>query len=347
MLGNKLNLKTQVKFLKKLRFLLSLDGMVLSKALYKMAESGSGSLAVESEYLIEHIEDNENIYDSFDHFDDRVRSLLAINNSNNTLNNGVTVAIEFLDRELKHATSSFYQFFMPSLVTVVQLIMLAIIGHKLLPQFQDVVPRNEWPVTTKIVAVLGDFLYQFWFVVVIIAVITPISFMYYKSRWVGDLRMWCDKHLPFFGSYRFANATQFLLTLSYLSANNDIVIARALTSISKHSTEYIKYHIELMLDAMGGDEKNNELDIASSLDTGLLHENDITDIRIAEAGKNIAVAIRMVAEEKLTEYENMMDKSKLISQLVMVVLTSLFSVLIIFSIAPLALNMQNAFTTHH
>ena len=56
MFSKRLSVPVQVDFLKQLKFLLSLDGMVLNKALTKIADSEAGSLSVEAEHIIDEIE---------------------------------------------------------------------------------------------------------------------------------------------------------------------------------------------------------------------------------------------------------------------------------------------------
>ena len=344
MFSKRLSVPVQVDFLKQLKFLLSLDGMVLNKALTKIADSDAGSLSAEAEHIIDEIENGSSIFDALSHFDDRVRSVISANNALNNTKQGVDISVEFLEKESKGSSGIIFALAMPTLLCIAEFGILCLIGHVILPQIESVVPRARWPVLSLFVANLGDLIYSYWYLPIGVMFLIPVLFSYAKNKWVGKGRDWCDKYFPGFGLYRYSNAAQLLTILSYMMSNNGFVLAKALSIVGENSSIYMKYHIDKMLENLGGGDSNDgKNDVASSLDTGLLSEKDLSNIRIADEGKNIGYAIKMVADVKKDEFESKILKLQLIAQFTMATITSLLGLLITFSIAPLALNMQGAF----
>ena len=343
MFDGKLPPSLQVVFLKRLRFLLSQDGMVLSKALLKIAEAEAGKISTEAEFISSELESNETLYDSMIHFDDRVRGVMAVNHQVNKLEDGVAISLEFMSREVKSSSGLMFMLAMPFFVVVVELFILSIIATSVLPEFESLIPRAKWPAMTLFVSSLGQWIHRYWFILPLVFVTYPVVFGYYKSRLVGDVRNFCDKYLGLlgFGLYREATASQFLTMIGHLMQGNNFVLAKALAIIIEQSSEYLKWHASMMLDAIGNE--TDDPDLASAMDTGLLNDDDLANIRIAAEGKDMAYSIGMVAEEKIDAIGDKIKRTQLFAQIAVAIITSTLSLLIVFSVAPLALNMQAAF----
>jgi type II secretory pathway component PulF len=232
---------------------------------------------------------------------------------------------------------------MPAFVVLVELFLLSVIATSVLPEFESIIPKSAWPGITVFVSDLGTWIHNYWFVFPLGIVSYPIVFGYYKSRLVGDTRSFCDKYLGFLGFdlYRETTASQFLTMLGHLMRGNNFVLAKALSLIIDQSPDYLKWHASRMLASIGNE--TEDPDLSSAMDTGLLNDEDLANIRIAAEGKDMAYSISMVAEEKIDVIGDKIKRTQLFAQMAVAIITSTLSLLIVFSTAPLALSMQAAF----
>jgi type II secretory pathway component PulF len=341
MLRKKISPSNQLKFLKSLHFLLSLEGMVLKKALNKILKKDAGMVSKCAENILSAISDGANTYDAFEHFDDRIRSIIAIGEQTNNLKGGIQSAIEFLARDVKLSSGTGFAMVMPMVMLLAQMGILILIATKILPQFESSIPKSTWPASTLFVSGLGEALYSWWYVVVFICLMYPVLFYSFCSKWGGDARGNLDRlNLPMWGRFKAVSGLQFLtVLLSLLKTNSDPILLSCLVSMKKHSVPYVQWHLSNMIESSGDVASKG---MASIMDTGLLDNDDLDRIKVASDGKSMVGAIEMALGEKADDLEVRDKKSQLLIAAFIGGINTLCSVLIVFSTAPLALSVQAA-----
>ncbi|MBW3779581.1 hypothetical protein GL272_22175 [Aeromonas veronii] len=341
MLRKKISPSNQLKFLKSLHFLLSLEGMVLKKALSKILKKDAGMVSKCAGDILSAISDGANTYEAFEYFDDRIRSIIAIGEQTNNLKGGIQSAIEFLTRDVKMSSGTMFTMAMPIMMFFGQLGIIIIIAMKILPQFESAIPKSTWPATTLFASSFGQALASWWYIFALFVALYPILFYVFASKWCGDGRGEVDKlNLPMWGRFRAVSGLQFLtVLLSLLKTNSDSILLSCLVSMRKHSVPYIQWHLNQMIEN-SGDVKTKGM--AFIMNTGLLNEEDLDRIKVASEGKSMVGAIQMALKEKTDDLESRDKLSQLLIASVLGVINTSCSVLIVFSTAPLALSLQAA-----
>ncbi len=340
MFSNKLKPADQLKFLKRLRFLVAIDGMVLSKAMIIIAESGAGAISDEADYIETALTDNSSVYDAFEHFDDRVRTILSVAFQSKKMKEGVATSIDIMKKETVSGKGLYMALVMPIFVILIELILLGYMATEVIPSLSDIAPRDKWPITTVITYALGNFTFTYGIPTVIAWIFILWFVQRCKPNLVGNLRVVAEKYFGWlgFGFYKSMVAYQFLSTLNYLMAGKDMVFAEALVSIKEYSTPYLRWHIEKMLTRLGS--SNDAKNISESINTGLLTKEDVSSFYIAGEGRTIDEAIKSVAEDR---EENIVDdifKSRLRAELVLSIISSILGALVVLSVAPMLINVD-------
>lgn len=340
----KISRNIQVRFLKKLAFLLSIDGMILQKALSKIEEKADKKLSSEATYIIDALEDNESIYNAFIHFDERVRSIVSLFNDLNKLHDGIINARDLLEREVSMFKQSVFELFMPTVVVVGELLLLAVLSKFALGTFKVMMPIEKWPLVSKIAYYLGDCIYNYWPVLFIVIFGIVFSYNVTKNTLIGSFRDLLDQYIPMYKRYAKIHGIQLLTTLSYIIQKQDVVLARALSSLMDNSSPYLQYHIKQIFENLGGNNSDDGVILADSFDTGLLSPNDISDLRIAaEESKNISYAIIEVTKEKMVQYEDEIKANRIKNEIIIMIITNIVSILVVSSTTLLALNLSDVY----
>ncbi|WP_157666843.1 type II secretion system F family protein [Aeromonas salmonicida] len=341
MLRKKIKRSNQLKFLKSLQFLLSLEGMVLKKALNEILKKDAGMVSDCANDILSIISDNGTIYEAFERFDDQIRSILAIGEQTNNLEGGVQSAIDFLSRDVELNSNTGFAMVMPVIMLLAQVGILILIATTILPQFESSIPKSTWPATTLFVSSLGNVLHDWWFIIIFMLLMYPMLYFSFCSKWSGEKRDAFDKlSFPLWGRYRNVSGLQFLtVLLSLLKTSSDPILLACLVSMKKHSVPYVQWHLSNMIESSGG-VSNTEM--ASIMDTGLLNSDDLDRIKVASAGKSMVSAIQMTLTEKLYDLKIRDKQSQLLLASSVGIINTVFSVLIVFSTAPLALSVQGA-----
>lgn len=341
MLRKKIKRSNQLKFLKSLQFLLSLEGMVLKKALNEMQKKDAGMVSECASDIFMIISDNGTVYEAFESFDDQIRSILAISEQTNNLKGGVQSAIDFLSRDVKLSSNTGFTMLMPMIMLGVQVGLIIMIATVILPQFESSIPKSTWPASTLFASSLGNILHDWWYVILGVLLMYPALFYTFSSTWSGDKRDIFDVFdFPLWGRYRNVSALQFLtVLLSLLKTSSDPILLTCLVAMKKHSVPYIQWHLSNMIEGSGA---VSNTEIASIMDTGLLNIDDLDRIKVASAGKSMVKAIEMTLSEKQGDLEVRDKRSQILLASSVGIINTFFSVLIVFSTAPLALSVQGA-----
>lgn len=340
MFNNKLKPADQLKFLKRLRFLVAIDGMVLSKAMIIIAESGAGTISDEADYIETSLADNSSVYDAFEHFDDRVRTIISVAFQSKKMKEGVATSIDIMRKESVSGKGLYQAMVMPLFVILVQLLLIGYMAKEVIPSLSDIAPRDMWPMTTIITYAIGNFVYTYGIPTIIAIAILFWFIQRCKPNLIGDRRDFAEKYFGWcgFGFYKSMVAYQFLSTLNYLMAGKDMVFATALVSIKEYSTPYLRWHIEKMLSRLGS--ANDAQNISEAINTGLLTNEDVSSFYIAGEGKTIDEAIKSVADDR---EENIVDdifKSRLRVELLLSIISAILGALVVLSVAPMLINVD-------
>lgn len=172
------------------------------------------------------------------------------------------------------------------------LVLSAVFGLYLWPDFLRAVPRAFWPVWT-----LPCIDSQSWFVKNLwILGSLPAIWLIHSitlSRWVGPTRAWFDKFPPW-SIYKSQQAASFLGVISALVSSGHTV-REALVLIRDLANPYMRWHLSRIIsryDRAGSDS-------ISALRTGLLSQAIMDRVEDAAAGRQFDEVLRHVGENSM------------------------------------------------
>lgn len=209
--------------------------------------------------------------------------------------------------------------FMQPMVGLVAIVVLsAVFGLYLWPDFLRAVPRPFWPTwTLPCIEAQVWFVRHFW----ILGVFPAIWLMhrFFLSRWTGPSRVWFDK-LPPWSIYKSEQAASFLGVISALVSSGHTV-RESLVMIRNLANPYMRWHLNRIIaryDRAGSDS-------ISALRTGLLSQAILDRVEDAAAGRQFDEVLRHVGENSMRLIvEKVKDQAKWANLIFMAIVGALF-----------------------
>jgi len=104
----------------------------------------------------------------------------------------------------------------PAILTLVCLGFMIMLAERIVPSFEDVLPRERWQGAAANMAMIADFVND-WLLYVALGVAAVVATVVYSfPRWVGRWRVFADR-IPPWSLYRLYSGAGFMLVLSALT----------------------------------------------------------------------------------------------------------------------------------
>ncbi|MTH97585.1 type II secretion system F family protein [Roseibium sp. RKSG952] len=120
---------------------------------------------------------------------------------------------------------------------------MVIFGVEVIPEFETVMPREQWTGAGAHMALMSDFVHNWLAIVLTVVVALVVLSIFSMSRWTGRLRVRFDK-IPPWSFYRLVVGSGFLLTVSGM-LKSGIAVPNILSTLQRGAKPYYRerlYH---------------------------------------------------------------------------------------------------------
>jgi type II secretory pathway component PulF len=173
----------------------------------------------------------------------------------------------------------------PCLVLLMGCAVAIFLQHSVFHSFAEIKPVALWPANGQSLYVFSSFLQHSWWVLCLLMLVCAMAWCWMLRYYTGALRQQLDRW-PVFSLYRRAVAAQFMEVMG-LMLTNGIALREALQLSQRHATVYLSWHVLHMEVRLSGGLDN----IADVLDTGLLGQVELAQLRVVAKGAGFAKAL--------------------------------------------------------
>ena len=106
-------------------------------------------------------------------------------------------------------------FMFPIMYLLVSIAFTVVFGVYVAPSFYPALPASKWEFEPALMAEIGQFFYEYWYIIAFLIIGTVFGVYYSLPRWTGDLRTKFDK-LPPWSFYKLYHGANFMLMMSSL-----------------------------------------------------------------------------------------------------------------------------------
>lgn len=252
--------------------------------------------------------------------------LIRTGEDGGTLNSAMIASSKSLSEQTSILASIAASITYPLIVLALGSCVAVFLKYSIFANFLTMQPLDEWPQNGQMFMQLATFIEQWWWTIIIAAILFNIGLTQLLRKFVGDSRLMLDKIFPF-KIYREIVASYFMGILGLLLSNG-IAFKDALNLIQRKTTRYLAWHIYMMQFRLSGGREN----IADVLDTGLIDHADILRLKVIAKGKNFDLALSRLG---LQATEKSTKKLKILGRILggfLLVLAAGFAVFMIFAI---------------
>lgn len=278
------------------------DGVPASQAVRAVADIAKSPTKDVALEIMKKISQGKQIADGMqDWFPQPIVEIIRAGEEGGSLAENMTAASKALSQQSKGVTSLVNSLVYPLVVVVMGLGVAVFVKHSVFVNFAEIKPINQWPSNGRILYGVATFMQNWWWLVILIAIVFVFLLSRLLRELTGTLRSYLD-NMPILSLYRDGNAARFMETLGLLLVNG-IVLKRGLIIMRNKASHYMSWHIYLMELRLSGGREN----IAEVLDTGLVSKNDIMRLRLIAKGKGFEHALvrmgRVMAERNTKAIE--------------------------------------------
>ncbi|WP_130537719.1 type II secretion system F family protein [Thiomicrorhabdus indica] len=172
--------------------------------------------------------------------------LIHAGESSGNLEAGFTNAKKTIENKEKLTKTLTASLIKPLMYIAALIVLLLFFSIKVLPGFEEVKPRYEWPYSAQLFAQVADM--SVYISIGIVAFIAAVFFgiRFLLPRWTGESREFADRNIPIFGLMSQIESTRFLNSIEgYISAG--VPLSDAIKHIRSGSSNYIQYQCELVM----------------------------------------------------------------------------------------------------
>lgn len=186
----------------------------------------------------------------------------------------------------------------------------------MVPNMENVVPREKWPASSQGLATISDYVRTSWYMIIIYFVGTIFAFKMSVSHIVGPIRVKMDKFPPWNLS-RSIQSSVFLITIaSQMKAG--VPLVDALENMKALSGKYVSFYIRQMLIRMNADG-----DIGSALDSGFLDKETGIKVRLLAETSGLENGMDSIGKKAIKGTQSIIEAvSKVVQTLVLMMIAA-------------------------
>lgn len=190
----------------------------------------------------------------------------------------------------------------PGAVFIAASIAIVVMSTQVLPELEQLVPRQKWTPLGHFVFSSGQFIKSFWFVILIVIAGTVSLLSWSLPNYTGDFRATLDRFPPW-SLYRRFQAAMLLQTLS-LQMKANVGIKEALGLTLTRASPYLAWHVQRMVNQLSTPSTGGAL---AALDTGMIPAMDIRRIKLRAEGSDIEAALHKSGERSAAHVTKVID----------------------------------------
>ncbi|WP_417212548.1 type II secretion system F family protein [Acinetobacter venetianus] len=221
-------------------------------------------------------------------------------------------------------------------IVMVGLVLLMIGGYsiKVFPEFEAVLPVEQWPKVSSTLYALGGFIFSFGFPVLIFAVVISLfTFNRYLKNGIGNFREKLS-NLPIVSILTLNYASVFLGVLSLMIRLNVPVGHTFMNFKSTTNSRWIQKHMASMQDRQA-----EGLPLGDVLNTGFLPIQLVSKLALYAESADLSLAADKIFVNSQTHLSKDLDNLSAKLKTIATIIISLFAVWIYLSIMMLSNNL--------
>lgn len=127
-------------------------------------------------------------------------------------------------------------------LSALQIVLLCGLSFWGIGLIEAIVPPNAWPWLGLQLKALASFVTESGATVAVCLVAIGIVYVWSLRNWYGVIRVWFDRHIPFYAIYRDFSGAMFLVSLAALMKNGK-ALNDALESLGERASPWLLWHI--------------------------------------------------------------------------------------------------------
>lgn len=216
---------------------------------------------------------------------------------------GLANAVTLVETKGKMMTTVLGSMMKPFGYLLAMIGLLLFFSIKLLPSFEKVRPRDQWPASAQLLGtvadnvplIVGGVIALLVFAVVLLTVVVP--------RWDSETREWCDRHAPPFNLIAGLYGASFLTSLSgYIGAGTSFV--EGVDGIKATATPYMKMQCSKLMMLMKAGKRPEEALCRLSIVPARYH----WIISVYAMSGDSAAAYKTISEEMMRSVLKFIDR---------------------------------------
>lgn len=258
------------------------------------------------------------------------RTLIQAGETSGTLQTGFEMAAVLADGARRMRTAIATKLMEPIILVLMMVGILVVATYFVIPVFLQLDPNvDQWPFTPRMLHHIAFYIREWGIVTLVVAIAVGFWLKHIVPRWTGNVRRFCDKHVPPFTVYRAYTNAGFLLALGELTRNGT-PIADAVQIMAPVSSPWLRWHLSAMAARLA-----DGVEPGRAIDVGMLDQATMDDVEDYMRAASFSDALAALGEDAVED--GIARVNRAVSVVFGLTLTAVGFVMILIAVGPMML----------